>query len=141
MAGAAERKTPGRPNSTPQALDVIYDGSAVHCLTAQKGDVLLLGSDGVFDNLFVDELLALVNTYLSRPGGAQSPIPRDVLKQLAQQIVYAANKKSGPDGRSRVAMTPIGLGGKVDDVSVVVSEIVDWTPAHAAVLAAHTRQR
>merc|ERR1719238_707379 len=33
------------------AFEVIEKGSAVHCVSAYEGDILVLGSDGVFDNL------------------------------------------------------------------------------------------
>merc|ERR1719163_1453633 len=42
------------------ALEVIRKGSAVHCVSAYEGDILVLGSDGVFDNLFLDEVCELV---------------------------------------------------------------------------------
>merc|ERR1719181_2319519 len=38
------------------AIEVIERGSAVHCVSAFEGDIVILGSDGVFDNLFVDEI-------------------------------------------------------------------------------------
>merc|ERR1719217_930151 len=41
------------------AIEVIERGSAVHCVSAFEGDIVVLGSDGVFDNLFVDEVLGI----------------------------------------------------------------------------------
>ena len=49
------------------ALEVIRDGSAVHCLSAMEGDLVLMGSDGVFDNLYTDEIIDLVNSELPPP--------------------------------------------------------------------------
>merc|ERR1719199_2055601 len=43
------------------ALEVIEKGSAVHCVSAYEGDILVLGSDGVFDNLFLDEIVDVCN--------------------------------------------------------------------------------
>merc|ERR1719463_177099 len=51
------------------ALEVIRKGSAVHCVSAYEGDVLVLGSDGVFDNLFLDEVIDVCNQYLRPPAG------------------------------------------------------------------------
>merc|ERR1719433_2110619 len=45
-------------------LDVIERGSAVHCLSAYEGDIIIQGSDGVFDNLFIDEIVTLANELL-----------------------------------------------------------------------------
>merc|ERR1719162_534551 len=41
------------------AVKVIERGSAVHCVSAFQGDIVVLGSDGVFDNLYIDEILAI----------------------------------------------------------------------------------
>merc|ERR1719375_1858863 len=46
------------------AYEVIEKGSAVHCVSAYEGDILVLGSDGVFDNLFLDELVDICNAAL-----------------------------------------------------------------------------
>merc|ERR1712206_19388 len=39
------------------AIEVIERGSAVHCISVYEGDIMILGSDGVFDNLFLDEIV------------------------------------------------------------------------------------
>merc|ERR1719343_1474135 len=41
------------------ALEVIERGSAVHFVSAFEGDIVILGSDGVFDNLFVEEIVSI----------------------------------------------------------------------------------
>merc|ERR1719389_1057040 len=53
------------------ALEVIEKGSAVHCVSAYEGDILIMGSDGVFDNLFLDEIVEICNEALkpSRQNG------------------------------------------------------------------------
>merc|ERR1712187_534791 len=52
-----------------------------------------------------------------------------VLSQVANKIVKASHAKS--DAKSGQFLdTPIGKGGKVDDTSVVVAEIVEWTDKH-----------
>merc|ERR1719329_648836 len=52
------------------ALEVIEKGSAVHCVSAYEGDIVIMGSDGVFDNLFLDEIVDICNACLplSRQG-------------------------------------------------------------------------
>merc|ERR1719281_1477054 len=49
------------------AFDVIERGSAVHCVSAYEGDILVMGSDGVFDNLFVDEITSICDEMLPDP--------------------------------------------------------------------------
>mmetsp|Transcript_98335 Transcript_98335/g.276540 ORF Transcript_98335/g.276540 Transcript_98335/m.276540 type:complete len:403 (-) Transcript_98335:132-1340(-) len=112
------------------ALEVIEKGSAVHCVSAYEGDILILGSDGVFDNLFLDEIVEICNEIL-RPGKTVDFVPTTpaILSQVAQRIVKDSHAKSDAKG-GQFLDTPIGKGGKVDDTSVVVAEIVEWTEAH-----------
>jgi len=115
------------------ALEVIEKGSAVHCVSACLGDILLLGSDGVFDNLFLDELVEICNEVFRVPRTNDfTPLPPSLLSQVAQRIVRESHAKC--DGKGGVFMdTPIGKGGKVDDTSVCVAEVVEWTEAHAEI--------
>merc|ERR1719456_1188012 len=68
------------------ALEVIEKGSAVHCVSAYEGDILVMGSDGVFDNLFLDEIVETCNEIL-RPSksGEFAPMPPSMLSQVAQR--------------------------------------------------------
>merc|ERR1719352_1251006 len=56
------------------ALEVIEKGSAVHCVSAYEGDILIMGSDGVFDNLFLDEIVETCNEIL-RPSQSNEFAP------------------------------------------------------------------
>mmetsp|Transcript_124704 Transcript_124704/g.347278 ORF Transcript_124704/g.347278 Transcript_124704/m.347278 type:complete len:409 (-) Transcript_124704:111-1337(-) len=123
------------------ALEVIEKGSAVHCVSAYEGDILVLGSDGVFDNLFLDEIVEICNEIL-RPSKKPefTPLPPALLSQVAQRIVKDSHAKS--DCKKGVFLdTPIGKGGKVDDTSVVVAEIVEWTEAHKEIWSQVRRNR
>uniref|UniRef100_A0A7S1L516 Protein phosphatase n=1 Tax=Alexandrium catenella TaxID=2925 RepID=A0A7S1L516_ALECA len=113
------------------ALEVIEKGSAVHCVSAYEGDILVLGSDGVFDNLFLDEIVEICNEIL-RPSKKSDfePSSPALLSQVAQRIVKDSHAKSGHGAGGQFLDTPIGKGGKVDDTSVVVAEIVELTEAH-----------
>lgn len=114
------------------ALEVIERGSAVHCMSAYEGDIVIMGSDGVFDNLFLDEVVDLANEVLRPPSAAHSVTNTNpaILAQLAQRIVREAHVK-GTDG---LVETPIGWGGKVDDTSCVVAEVVEWGQASRDIL-------
>mmetsp|Transcript_17601 Transcript_17601/g.34313 ORF Transcript_17601/g.34313 Transcript_17601/m.34313 type:complete len:367 (+) Transcript_17601:84-1184(+) len=109
-------------------IEVIEKGSAVHCISAYEGDVVVMGSDGVFDNLFLDEVADLCNTAL--PPGRNWAASAKELDHLARSIVEASHRKSqrGPSGQYMDA--PIGPGGKMDDTAVVVGEVVQWTEEH-----------
>merc|ERR1719265_2070759 len=101
------------------AIEVIERGSAVHCVSAYEGDIVVMGSDGVFDNLFLDELVDLCNSVLPPKPGKFSPTHPTLLSQLAQRIVQEAHAKSRPRAGGHYPDAPIGKGGKMDDTSVV----------------------
>lgn len=109
--------------------EVIERGSAVHCVSAYEGDIIVMGTDGVFDNLFCHEVTQICNHVLQpgRPGN----LPTQLLKSLGQQIVAAAHAKTAHGPANTLPDTPIGRGGKVDDTAVVVAEVVEWTEEHA----------
>lgn len=113
------------------ALEVIEKGSAVHCVSAYEGDIVVMGSDGVFDNLFLDEIVEICNECISMPRSNEfNPVPPNLLSKVSQRIVLESHSKSSDGGTGNFPDTPIGKGGKVDDTSVVVGEIVEWTDAH-----------
>jgi len=57
------------------------------------------------------------------------PAQSIVLHDIARCIVEKALAKSEIRSDKPLAMTPLGAGGKVDDTSVVVAEVVEWTQA------------
>uniref|UniRef100_A0A7S3RQF9 Protein phosphatase n=2 Tax=Strombidinopsis acuminata TaxID=141414 RepID=A0A7S3RQF9_9SPIT len=124
------------------ALEVIERGSAVHCVSAYEGDIIVLGSDGVFDNLFLDEVVDICNEALPTPKGANfTPTQPSILSKISKRIVEESHAKSMVGAGGYLPDTPIGTGGKMDDTSVVVAEVVEWTQAHSEVWAQVRRQR
>lgn len=125
------------------ALEVIERGSAVQCVSAYEGDIVILGSDGVFDNLYDDEILAILEEMLPTqyPYGKFAAADRDLLGRIAKRIVKDSHAKTQarPDGSFLDA--PIGRGGKIDDTSCVVGEVVEWTPDHTDAWTRVRRQR
>lgn len=124
------------------ALEVIERGSAVHCVSTYEGDIVLLGSDGVFDNLFLDEIVSICNAYLPQPSpGPFRPVQPSVLGDIAQRIVQECHAKTKKGANGQMPETPIGKGGKMDDTSVVVAEVIEWTDAHSEIWQKVQRQR
>jgi protein phosphatase PTC7 len=113
-------------------IEVIEKGSAVHCVSAFEGDIVVLGTDGVFDNLFIDEVVAICDEMLQSPGLGKErfcPLDRRLLAQVAQRIVTECHAKTLPTAQG-YRDCPIGKGGKVDDTSCLVGEVVEWTHEH-----------
>jgi len=112
------------------AIEVIERGSAVHCVSAFEGDIVVMGSDGVFDNLFVDEIVSFCDEMLPQSAGAKfRPVDRHILGEIARRCVMESHAKTElVNGQYR--QSPIGPGGKIDDTSCLVGQVVEWTDAH-----------
>jgi len=122
-------------------FEVIERGSAVHCVSAYEGDIVVLGSDGIFDNLFLDEVVDICNAVLVGKPGKFQPTHPQVLGTLAQRLVNESHAKSNPRPGGGMRDSPIGKGGKMDDTSVVVAEVVEWTEAHSEAWMQVTKSR
>merc|ERR1719498_1779215 len=123
------------------ALEVIERGSAVHCVSTYEGDIVLPGSDGVFDNLFLDEVVDICNAYMpSSQTGDFVAAPSAILSQLARHIVHQSHAKTKPGAKQYLPDAPIGVGGKMDDTSVVVGEVVEWLESPCSLWGNHRRQ-
>jgi protein phosphatase PTC7 len=125
------------------AIEVIERGSAVHCVSIYEGDIVVMGSDGVFDNLFIDEIIAMVNEMLppARAGAKFRPTDAALLKQVATRIVDECHAKTKPSFGGGYPDTPIGIGGKRDDTCCVVGEVIEFTDSHREVWSRIRRQQ
>jgi len=112
------------------ALDAIEQGSGLHCTSTYEGDILLLGSDGVFDNLFLSEVVAVCDEHLppSVDEMGFEPACPSRLSSIGRTLVEKAHSKCAMGFGRPAQLTPVGEGGKVDDTSVVVAEVIEWTP-------------
>jgi len=93
-------------------------------LQLQEGDVVVVATDGVLDNLFAEEIVAIV-----REGMSLKKTEAEVATRIAQLSSAKANLSSG--------RTPFAVnarqagfsysGGKLDDITVVVGFVVPKT--------------
>lgn len=87
-------------------------------LKVQKGDVIVMGSDGIFDNLQDAEICDLVSNQKTRASMlARKVVERSrrvSLDETAETPYAKLAKRNGDSDYSS------GLGGKVDDVSCIV---------------------
>ena len=92
----------------------------VFSLHVAAGDIVVAGTDGLFDNLFDNELMGIV-VQSSRAG--LNP------ETTAQNIAALARKRAGDRSRQTpfsTAAQEAGFrfyGGKMDDITVIVSYI------------------
>ncbi|CDJ56880.1 T-cell activation protein phosphatase 2C, putative [Eimeria maxima] len=113
---------------TAQTADV---GSVV----VHPGDIVVLGTDGLFDNLFDDDVLELVNKLCwadSRNGKPPKCSPSVLVDALLERAVNAGQQPPGVSWPvvtpfSKAAFDEVGrrlVGGKPDDITAVVAYIV-----------------
>ncbi|KAI7905854.1 phosphatase 2C-like domain-containing protein [Cokeromyces recurvatus] len=103
----------------------------------EKGDIVIMGSDGLFDNLFDKEILAIVKKYVSAytlPGTRNCPPrvlsmdPQKISDALAERAKVVSLSKLNVDSPFQERAVNEGLyyqGGKADDISVIVAIIKD----------------
>mmetsp|Transcript_124996 Transcript_124996/g.400469 ORF Transcript_124996/g.400469 Transcript_124996/m.400469 type:complete len:708 (+) Transcript_124996:73-2196(+) len=100
--------------------------------TVAEGDLMLLFSDGVRDNLFDSEILGIVDRALSPAFATLIGLPEQATpaESVARAIARAAQLRS-LDTRAKVPFTVYSLahgydclGGKEDDVTVVAAWVV-----------------
>jgi len=86
-------------------------------LDLQDGDVVIVGTDALFDNLFDEEILEIV----------RNSKPTDNLAQILALAVFsrAYSNKPSPFMRTAQRLGLIGtdLGGKPDDITVLVHRV------------------
>ena len=99
-------------------------------MPAQSGDIVVLGSDGLFDNLFDEEILAMVQGYVARASLAGTLLSERPVR-LADDLVAEARdaaldrRRTTPFERRAIAAEILYEGGKPDDICAVVAVVVD----------------
>lgn len=85
----------------------------------QPGDLIIIGTDGLWDNLFDEDILEII---------ANAPSdPATIAQLIARQAHIVANDKDILSPFSKSARSngyPLATGGKLDDITVVVGRVV-----------------
>ncbi|KAI8871630.1 protein serine/threonine phosphatase 2C, partial [Ramicandelaber brevisporus] len=95
-------------------------------LRLQRGDIIIVGSDGVFDNLFDEDILDEVLRNL--PSGLNKADPQlisDALARRAKSVSEESRYATSPFQSRAVQEGFYYQGGKVDDISVIVAVVTD----------------
>ncbi|KAH7469056.1 hypothetical protein KRP22_004199 [Phytophthora ramorum] len=95
----------------------------VYELETQEGDLIVLGTDGLFDNLFPEQIASLLDTVLP----STPELDQHSMEKVASCIAHTAHKAA----KGTKTKTPFALaaqqagyeylGGKMDDITVVTS--------------------
>ncbi|XP_062216543.1 probable protein phosphatase 2C BIPP2C1 isoform X2 [Phragmites australis] len=111
---ADEARSPG--SST--VLVAHFDGQK-YTIDLQKGDVIVTATDGLFDNIYEEEVAAIVSKSLE-----EDLKPTEIAEFLAARAKEVGRSGFGSSPFSDAALSAGYLGysgGKLDDVTVVVS--------------------
>ncbi|KAL6055983.1 PPM-type phosphatase domain-containing protein [Balamuthia mandrillaris] len=112
--------------------------AVVGSVDVKEDDIIILASDGLFDNLYEDEILDLVAQAQPNPSPANGSSsrrdehaypPRWNAKSLAEALASEAHKRAAksegrvPFGEEAGRYGVNYIGGKMDDISVIVSRV------------------
>mmetsp|Transcript_1595 Transcript_1595/g.5833 ORF Transcript_1595/g.5833 Transcript_1595/m.5833 type:complete len:427 (+) Transcript_1595:46-1326(+) len=134
--------------------DTAEDGALIE-LELQPGDVLVAASDGLFDNMFDEEILSITREAQAGASGSHSlaetlasnlasvarehaldeefpsPYAAEVSKRTAVAPPEMPAFAKGVFGKLAEMATPAVVGGKLDDITVLVAVAVDPQSAAA----------
>lgn len=90
-------------------------------LTMEAGDVIVVGTDGLFDNMYSEEILLWVTQEIN-----QSSDPQMIAWRLAECALYNSLDKFADTPFARASRQNGGnhTGGKRDDITVIVALIL-----------------
>lgn len=88
-------------------------------------DIIIMGTDGVWDNAFDEEIMEIVKENLSDNGNLEDP--QNVSQTIAKLVFEHSNDKKfeSPFQKNSAADKKVRtyFGGKKDDITVIVSQI------------------
>ncbi|KAK3252757.1 hypothetical protein CYMTET_37963 [Cymbomonas tetramitiformis] len=99
----------------------------------KSGDVVVLGTDGLFDNVFDRDLVDVTRNALSKPAEEKTGSPKEnaafAAKRIAEELAELAHTYSSdpwrpsPFSKAAAEAGYVYRGGKADDITVLVSVI------------------
>ena len=104
-------------------LNDLPGDSVQHEMAIYPGDLVISGTDGLFDNLFDEDILKIIAKYDFNVLCEA----HEKAQECAQELVETArkygmdNRRTSPFGRNALKQGYYFEGGKLDDVAVVVS--------------------
>ena len=90
----------------------------------EEGDILVVGSDGLWDNLFKSQIVKFITQFL-RGSNMELRDPALVAEQLAlkaERLSYVESYNS-PFAKSARDSNYSYIGGKPDDITVIVAQV------------------
>lgn len=107
--------SPGTVSDSPSAAQIFS-------IKVQVGDVVIVGTDGLLDNVFPDQAAAIAAVAYRK--GEPPQVAAQALTTFAQQRA-ADRRYMSPFAYAAQAMGYYYLGGKMDDITVIVSYVTE----------------
>jgi hypothetical protein len=93
-------------------------------IKVQEGDVVVLGSDGLFDNVFDEEIVDIVDANAKEPIETSDPqVMADSLLRRAREVAEDSRFASSPFQSRAIQEGFYYQGGKIDDMTILVGII------------------
>jgi hypothetical protein len=87
-------------------------------LKLRVGDLIVMGSDGLFDNLYTDDIVNLVNE-----GGTVDAIAQRLSKTTSDRAAQSNYLSPFATYIRSLGKFPEWVGGKLDDITTVVAKV------------------
>ncbi|KAK9706681.1 hypothetical protein RND81_07G144300 [Saponaria officinalis] len=116
-----------------EASTQTYLDAVVTTVKLVEGDILVMGSDGLFDNVYDREVVSTITTHrdVTEAAKALARLARDHSTDFSFDSPYSSEARTKgidePDWKKLLGMKL--TGGKVDDITVVVGAVVK-TPSY-----------
>ena len=93
--------------------------------SVQHNDIIVMGSDGVFDNTFDEEITEIIQKFIENNGNMKNlQEASDLIGRLSSEHGHDQNWRSPFQIEAEKAYRRRAFqGGKLDDISVIVSQI------------------
>ncbi|QDZ18328.1 putative protein serine/threonine phosphatase 2C [Chloropicon primus] len=111
---------PFQVSSIPQYSDSPMKAETFD-LAVQPGDTVILASDGLLDNLYPDEMATIV--YQAKANGTPPGELAHILAKITLEVASDPKRDTPFANGARQVGFPHEIGGKMDDVTVVVSYV------------------
>lgn len=87
----------------------------------RENDIIVMGTDGLWDNLFEDQILAVIKPFYEATYKIKDlNLVANLIAELAEKLSLSPKYKSPFSIKSR----GLYLGGKTDDITIIVAQIV-----------------
>lgn len=105
--------------SKDSPADAFYDEISI-----QEGDIVILGTDGLFDNVFDEDIIGITHSICSRKRGLCDPLKlSSALLKKAREVAEDSRKAYSPFQEKAIQEGLYYQGGKMDDITIVVGVV------------------